>query len=133
MSSVRMSIVVRRDLQMSPGLLSAQVLHIGMEFIRQKHASTDPNVFSDNKMYFEPIQLEWVWDPYVAVLGVDTPEELEYIQKRAKDEGLPVMVWRDVIPSKVLDGQVLKCVVGIAIGPADSDKLRLVTGTLPLY
>jgi peptidyl-tRNA hydrolase len=133
MSNTKMDVVVRRDLNMVPGLLAAQVLHIGMEFIRQKmmikeiHPETVRDISLTNK------ESEWIPTPYVSVLAVDTPEELAVIIKRAQEENLLVREWRDVIPSKVLDGQVIECLVGISIGPDESDTLRKVTGKLPLF
>jgi len=133
MANIKMSVVVRRDLNLPPGLLAAQALHIGMEFIRQKHADPNPEVFSNHRMQFTPSELEWIWEPYVAILAVNTPEELREVIKMAKAEGLPVNEWTDVIPSEIFQGRVFKNLVGISIGPADSDALRKVTGTLPLY
>lgn len=133
MSNIKMDIVVRRDLNMSPGLLAAQVLHIGMEFIRKKMIIKDIKPETVRDISFTEDESEWIPTPYVCVLAVDTPEELQIIMERAKAEGLLVCEWRDVIPSKVLDGQVIECLVGISIGPDDSDALRKVTGKLPLF
>lgn len=141
MSNLKMSVVIRRDLNMAPGLLAAQVLHAGMSFIQSnvkngspvKEDGEYPGSPAGMSTIFNVNQSEWIIQPYVAVLGVDTPEELYEVIKMAKLEGLPVHEWKDVIPSKVLEGRVLECLVGISIGPADSDALRKVTGTLPLY
>jgi peptidyl-tRNA hydrolase len=129
-----MAIVVRRDLNMPPGLLAAQVLHVGMLFVQDSWKVCRHELGEDRySLEFEPGECEWIQQPYVAVLGVDTPEELAAVQKMGEDEKLPVRVWKDVIPSKVLEGRVLECVVGISIGPADSDRIRKATGTLPLF
>jgi peptidyl-tRNA hydrolase len=134
MSSTRMAVVLRRDLNMPAGLLAAQATHTAMLFIQealiQRRHEGEGGSYS-LEIHME--EAEWLKQPYLAVLAVDTPEELTVIKKMAEDEHLPVRVWQDVIPSKVLDGRVLQCVVGISIGPADSDALRKVTGTLPLY
>ena len=142
MSNTRMVVVVRRDLQMSPGLLAAQVLHIGMGFI-QEHAKYDFTRHGgerEAKMYRKhgtmmilPVEAEWIEQPYVAVLAVDTPEELDEVAKSVKGYKLPIHEWHDVIPSQVLEGRSLKCLVGISIGPADADALKQAAGTLPLY
>ena len=144
MSNTRMVCVVRRDLQMTPGLLAAQVTHIAMGFIKQKaeldfvHHAGELKEFKKTypkhgAMMFLPVEADWIKEPYIAVLAVNTPEELAVILRMAQDEKLPVHEWRDVIPSIVLEGRVLDCLVGIALGPCDSDSLRKVTGTLPLY
>ena len=126
-----MDIVVRRDLNMVPGLLAAQVLHIGQQFIRDKQAVKKGD--SITSLTLTDIEAEWLQTPYVSVLALDTPEELAVIIRNARELGLFVREWKDVIPSKVFDGQVLECLVGVSIGPADSDALRKVTGKLPLY
>lgn len=81
---------------------------------------------------FQKKQKDWLREPYVSVLAVNIPEELEII-RAAVSANLSVYVWKDVIPSEMLENKVIECVVGIAIGPADSDELRLITGNLPLY
>jgi peptidyl-tRNA hydrolase len=129
---------------MTPGLLAAQVSHISMLFL-QKHVELDlvPHALetlSKKSPYhgweavaLRPVEVEWIKQPYIAVLAVDNFEELLEVSKMAKSEGLPVVQWSDPIPSKVLEGRVIDCLVGISIGPADSDALRKATGTLPLY
>lgn len=144
MSNTRMVIVVRRDLNMTPGLLAAQAIHTAMGFIQERikediipHALntlSKKNPYLDHQaVAFSNLEIDWIKQPYVTVLAVDTHEELEAVQKMVEDAGLPHHPWDDVIPSKVLEGRVLECFVGLSIGPADSDALRKVTGTLPLY
>lgn len=123
-----MTIVVRRDLNMVPGLLAAQVFHAGMEFIRKRYAETnqtEPGILTKE-------EADWVQAPYVSVLAVDTPEELAVVEREAMDSGLQVHAWTDLVPSKVL-GRSITCKVAVAIGPCDSDSVKLVTGTLPLF
>jgi peptidyl-tRNA hydrolase len=139
-----MAVVVRRDLNLPPGLLAAQVLHIGMCFV-QKRVTLDliPHALETlskknpyagwNAVAIPPKEIEWIHEPYVAVLAVDTPEELQLLITDAQRKVLPIYEWYDVIPSTALSGQFIKCLVGIAIGPADADHLKKVTGTLPLY
>jgi len=56
-----MAIVVRSDLKMSPGLLSAQVLHAGMEFIRQKAIiQSEEEARTDRALKFEAVEEEWI-------------------------------------------------------------------------
>ena len=129
-----MAIVVRSDLKMSPGLLSAQVLHAGMEFIRQKAIiQSEEEARTDRALKFEAVEEEWITSPYVSVLSVGTREELEHIRKQAKDAGLKTHEWIDTIPSPVIPGFTPKCMVGISIGPHDADDIKRVCGALPLY
>jgi peptidyl-tRNA hydrolase len=124
MANIRHTVVVRRDLQLSPGLLAAQVAHISDSFMRNK--------LMDSEGFFEKEETEWMKAPYISVLAVDTREELEAIRNHAQENGLPVYEWTDVIPSKALQ-KPIKSFVGISIGPDDFDLIKLVTGTLELY
>ena len=133
MANLRMAVVVRRDLQLTPGLLAAQVAHISALFVqkamRRHHKTNDDLILVE----LTGTQIDWINEPYIVILACETPEELAVITKMAQDEKLPVHEWKDVIPSTVLEGRVLDCLVGIAIGPSDSDQLKKVTGMLPLY
>ena len=117
------TVVIRKDLNMPEGLLAAQVAHIQDEWIRSKVlAGVD----------FTEEQKGWMRTPYLHVLGVDNPEELQCVIDDARDAGLPVYEWRDLLPSKNLKRNIPDILVGCAIGPVDLDKVKAVTGTLPL-
>jgi peptidyl-tRNA hydrolase len=134
MANTRLTIVVRRDLQLVPGLLAAQIAHMADSFSRNKIvAALEKNSNVKLKDVFEQIELDWMPEPYISVLAVNTYEELNLIQDDAEDVGLPVNVWEDTIPSHIFEGRFLQCKVGIAIGPADFDAIKLVTGMLPTY
>ena len=120
--NVRHVVVVRKDLQMSPGLLAAQVAHISDQFLRQRALESAK---------FSALEKEWCKEPYITVLAVNTKEELQEVAKRASDARLSVKEWNDtlVMPTLALP---LRVFVGISIGPDDSDKLKAVTNDLPL-
>jgi peptidyl-tRNA hydrolase len=143
MSNTRLTVVVRRDLQLSPGLLAAQVSHIGDQWLRERIIESldiKADFEAENKEYkyptiielFNPMQLEWMKEPYISVLAVNTREELEKISMDATQANLKVRTWTDVIFSEVLK-QPMTVLVGLSIGPDDFDKIKLVTGNLPLY
>lgn len=69
----------------------------------------------------------------MSVLAVQTLEELDIIENKAQGERLPTHAWIDVIPSPTFKDQSFRAKVAIAIGPEDFDKIKLVTGMLPLY
>ena len=119
--NVRQSVVVRRDLQMTPGLLAAQVAHISAQFM----------IKGDG--IFNSTQKQWFDAPVLSVLAVNTPEELDVLTKLADDVGVKYHIWRDTIPSQIFAGRFLEVVVGISFGPDDDEKIKQVTGTLPLY
>lgn len=124
MSNTRLTVVVRKDLQLVPGLLGAQTSHIVNEFIKNRVLCEQP---------FLPHEKDWLAEPYLSVLAVNTLEELNFIEDNARRENLVVWTWKDTIPSHIFEGQFLECKVGLSIGPEDFDKIKLVTGMLPLY
>ena len=122
--NVRQSVVVRKDLNMSAGLLAAQVAHISAKFVFDTILKTEPK--------WSIAAQQWFGSPELAVLSVNTPEELDYIIKQAKDKKIEVTIWRDTIKSDIV-GDFLEVVVGASFGPCDVEVLKQVTGTLPSY
>jgi len=125
MANIRHTVVIRKDLNFSAGLLSAQVAHISDGFMR--------DIILENKGKFEDTDLEWMKDPYLSVLAVHTGEELQMIAERAGKTGLRVKTWYDTIPCPTLSGETMKVIVGCSIGPDDFDKIKLITGNLSSY
>ena len=134
MSNTRHVVVVRRDLNLVPGLLAAQVAHISDAWMREQ--LLDERIWTtsnaSNTKLITDLEKEWLSQPYLSVLAVNNGEELDIIWKEATDAGLRVFVWEDVIPSEVLQ-RAIRVTVGISIGPDDFDRIKMVTGNLPLY
>jgi len=127
MSNIRHTVVVRKDLNLPVGLLAAQTTHIAMEFIRDKiDAQLKVSEFSG-------MEKEWIKDPYVSVLGVNCSEDLDSIIDHAEAKNLPCHIWEDTIPSPTFPDRDIKICVGCSIGPADFDKIKVVTGAFNLY
>ena len=127
MANTRLTVVVRKDLQLPEGLLAAQVTHAAMEFIRDM-------IDAKNKMHpLTEIQKEWIKTPYISVLAVNCSEDLSAIIELAAKEKLETNIWEDTIPSPTFEGTSIKAVVAVAIGPDDFDKIKIVTSGLPLY
>ena len=131
MSNIRHVVVVRKDLQLVPGLLAAQVAHISDGFIRNRFGLCKEGDF--NRPNFSHNELEWMNTPYLSVLAVNCAEDLNAILQHATSEGLQVVEWVDTIPSPTFPDRAIKVRVGISIGPDDFDKIKIVTGALPLY
>lgn len=123
MANTRHVIVIRKDLNMSAGLMAAQVAHISDAFMRDRIENEKP--FSDE-------ELSWMKTPYIAVLSVDNFEELNIIMEEAKNDNLLTYEWSDLMYSTNLNRAMPQTVVGCSIGPADSDKIKSITGNLPL-
>jgi len=126
MSNIRHVVVVRKDLNLSVGLLAAQVAHISDQFIMEKILD---GVGSPN---FSPNEWEWLRAPYLTVLSVNCKEDLDMISKEAVENGLKVRSWDDLFPSPTFPNVSIHTRIGISIGPDDSDKIKIVTGKLPL-
>lgn len=123
MANIYNTVVVRKDLNMSAGLMAAQVAHINDMFMRTK-------IYDEKD--FTTVEKDWIKSPYLHVLGVDNPEELKEVLRMAKEQNLPTYEWYDLIPSKNLNRPISNVLIGIAIGPCDLDKVKAVTGSLPL-
>lgn len=127
MANIRQVVVIRRDLNMTPGLIAAQVAHIGDAWMRKR-------ILFDTQQNCDWLdhEIEWMRDPYISVLAVDNPEELDIVCEEAEDAGLKVNVWSDLIPSVNLKRNMTNTTVGCSIGPDDFDKIKAITGNLPL-
>ena len=121
--NIRHTVVIRTDLNLSRGLMSAQVAHIQDAFMRELlWDKKEPNMDQAN----------WIKHPYLSVLAVDNPEELKILIAEAKEQGIDVHEWRDLIPSKNLNRSMPDVLVGASFGPTDMDRIKAITGTLPL-
>lgn len=123
MPNIRHIVVIRKDLQMPPGLMAAQVAHISDAFMR-KAVIKNVNLSSD--------QLNWIQSPYISVLSVNNKEELDIVCSQAISADIDVHVWNDLIYSENLRRNMPDVVVGASLGPCDMDRLKAITGTLPL-
>jgi peptidyl-tRNA hydrolase len=121
--NIRHVVVIRKDLNLSAGLMSAQVAHASDAFMRQKISNGDT---------FTADEKGWMKDPYISILAVDNIEELEVIETEARLAKLQVHVWKDLIPSAILKRNLANVKIAISIGPDDMDKIKAITGNLPL-
>ena len=129
MSNTRHVVVVRKDLNMPMGLMAAQVAHISDQFMREKLLEDKNEAGSPSFFTYE---WDWFKDPYLSVLAVNCKEDLDIISKEAVENGLKVRSWGDLVPSPTFPDRMIKTVIGISIGPDDFDKIKIVTGKLPL-
>lgn len=129
MANIRQSILVRTDLDLPVGLLTAQVSHIHFEGIRRKLLEGTKDVeLTDGEE-------GWLDSPYIFVHGVPNKEWLDHYRSQAEENGVPVTAWEDTIYLKASETQMKAfegVVVGIALGPCDSDIIKAVIGDLPL-
>ena len=141
MANLRQAVVMRRDLGMTAGLAAAQASHLNDMWLREAvlkgnrltHAGNQSTI----KVGMPNAAYDWLSSPVLSVLSVDTPEELDVLIKRAKDVGVSYRVWKDTIPSQVFSAPgkpyFIDLIVGVAFGPDDDEKIKQVTGGLPLW
>jgi peptidyl-tRNA hydrolase len=132
MANIRLTVVVRKDLQMPEGLLAAQVAHMSDAFMRKGVLRTLFEEIRPEDVFSRP-QSEWCKEPYLSVLAVNSYEDLVEIKEHAEREKLPVHCWKDLVPSPTIPDKSIRAFVGLAIGPADFDAIKIVTGALELY
>jgi peptidyl-tRNA hydrolase len=128
MANLIQAIIVREDLNLPRGLLTAQVAHIHMESMRQ--------MILDEK---EPTNeyKEWIKTPYIHVHSVPNIEWFGRFLEKANQQ-LPkelISTWKDTIYLSLDDGKSREAfkdvMVGFSIGPCDADKIKAVIGDLP--
>lgn len=131
MSNVNQTVVIRTDIFDLPkdmGLLSAQVAHIHFEIMREYMRMHSPLDLSEDMK-------SWLDDPYLLVKKVPNKEALDYLNVETSKTTVPVRLWKDTIYVN-LSPNISKAfpdvTVGMSLGPADADDIRLIVGDLPL-
>lgn len=136
---VKQVIVVRKDLNMRKGKTAAQVAHAAMKVFFNRMEITNGEVFTSNGMYKQPAwkatikpidadMKEWMEGSFTkVVLGVNSEQEVYDLAKEAESANLPFAV---IVDSGFTEFHGNKTTTCIAIGPASSEKIDLITGKL---
>jgi len=111
-------IILRADLKMSPGKAAAQASHAAVS-AAEKARRNHPRWW---KEWFESGQRK-------VVLKTSSKDELLNLEKKAKDLGLPTALISDMGLTELEPGTI----TALGIGPAPSNLIDKVTGSLPLY
>ena len=128
MSDVKMVILVREDLGMSPGKVAAQTAHAGLTWLAEKMGQGTA---------LTPNQRKWLYgEPHVLrttncfgamkkiVLSVKDYSQLKEYEDMAKQSGL--------IVNKIFD-EGMRAYTCLAIGPNNEDEIDKLTKKLCLY
>lgn len=139
---VKQVIVVRKDLNMRKGKMIAQSCHASMKifFDRMTKHYTLPNSWGPEEkdytgIHYElenvtPEMEEWIDGIFTKiVVSIDSLDELLEVKEKAEDAGLPVALIED---NGLTEFKGVKTTTCIAIGPADSELIDLITGGLKL-
>lgn len=136
MSMIRQVVLVREDLNLPRGLVAAQVAHIHANvFYRNLYERhKDEDLLFNVRQEIRKDMCEWLQSPYIFVHGVANVEVLNHLINRANEHDIPVEIWKDTIYLKVGDETVPfeNIIVGAALGPCESDQIKMVIGTLDL-
>lgn len=114
----KMVILVRTDLNMTKGKAAAQCCHACLAaYKRALHKS--PTLVSSWESAGQP----------KVTLKTDSQQQLEELQKRAREAGLVAEAIRDAGKTQLVPGTKTVC----AIGPGPAKLINLITGHLKLY
>jgi|SRR3989344_3577606 len=112
---MKQALIIRKDLNMTPGKIAAQVAHASVEAVfRSPQAAVEEWHHSGMKKI---------------VLRAESKEQLYEYQRRAKAEGLVAALITDGGHTQVEPGTVT-C---LGIGPAEDTRIDKVTKDLKLY
>lgn len=125
---VKQVIIVRRDLNLSPGKLAAQVAHASQQFLLQEQHGAEDDFTVE--MFWPRAYQRWERSgETIIVLGCKDEAEMMKIMTAAKVADLPAYVQVDEGRTEV-EKNTATC---IAIGPAESEKIDAITKRLRLY
>ena len=128
--NVKQAVIVRRDLNVKPGLLAAQVAHLSSMWMIDRIGKLEAKT---TEVPLLTAQSLWIKSPTLVVLGVTNNEELEVVYQRVDSMiGDEAFVWHDTIYSELFR-TYLYTRVGLVVGPLDDEKLKQYVGDLPLY
>ena len=133
MANLIQRVLVRTDLGMVTGLLAAQVAHLHARPL----AVTYRLAPSPGSAQFDHVSnvKAWMESPYLFVHGVPNKEVLDHFAIECDKQGVVRYDWRDTIYLDISPTQTKAfedVLIGIAIGPDDSDAIKTIVGDLPL-
>ena len=109
------------------GKLIAQGAHACMSVFLNMNVSQDPR---NMVIMIKDDVKEWVEGQFTKIcVKVDSEEELLSVYQKAKDAGLPCSLIRDAGHTEFSEPTYTT----VAVGPARSSKIDLITGDLQLY
>lgn len=132
MKETKQVIVIRKDLGMSAGKLSAQVSHASLAsfFKSTERSLRDGGDLASLNIYRDTACDEWINGIFTKVIVyVKSEEALKNVYKKALDKGLPCALIEDI--GKTEFNEPTNTCVGI--GPCYLDEFNGVTNKLRLY
>ena len=136
--SVKQVIVMRKDLNMRKGKIAAQAAHASMKVFFDRMVTLEeyryirPYTLRNAKVLPEPTpeMIEWIDGSFKKVcVSVNSELELDELYNKANEMGIPCSM---IVDNGDTEFHGVKTKTCIAIGPDNSDKIDLLTKTLPL-
>jgi len=125
--SVKMVVVIRRDLNMRKGKMCAQASHASMKFLSDRNTSDDP---SRMDIKLTSAEQKWFKEGFAKiVVSVDSEQALGELMNKAKRAGIQVC---HIIDSGKTEFHGVPTMTCAAFGPAEAEELDPITGDLPL-
>lgn len=130
---IKQLIVMRKDLNMRKGKLVSQGAHASLGCILQLMARIRHSEQDEERLLFlrkgDPIY-DWLNGSFTKIcVSVDSEDELMNIYNQAKDVGLNACLIED---NGLTEFHGVKTKTCIGIGPDESSKIDLITGSLKL-
>lgn len=124
---IKQVIVMRKDLKMRKGKMCAQAAHASMKVFFDLNESKDESYL---KVKLNSDMKKWVHGSFAKIcVGVNSLAELYEIYNKAKDMQLPCALIVDAGRTEFHGEPTETC---IAIGPANSSLIDIITGDLKL-
>ena len=114
MKEYKQVILIRKDLKMSKGKMSAQAAHASTDAVLKSHKD---DIFAWKNQGMKKV-----------ILGAEDEKELLALRQQAEDAGLVVAIIADAGRTELAPGTV----TAVGIGPADEEKIDRITGNLKL-
>lgn len=129
-SKAKQVILIRKDLNMSPGKLGAQVAHASVAALLFKAYRSDYQDQFNTVIPEDSALTEWLGGYFTKIcLAVNSKEELIEFYKKAFDAGLRVSLIEDAGFTE-FNEPTFTCV---GIGPELNEEIDKITGKLKLY
>ncbi len=125
--NIKQVLVVRKDLNMRKGKIASQAAHASMKVFFDRILSAKSGIMT---IAVTEDMESWINGLFTKIcVSVNSEAELESVYQAAIDAGLPASMIVDAGLTE-FNGVPTKTVV--AIGPAKSDEINLITGKLSL-
>lgn len=130
---VKQVIVIRKDLNMRKGKMSAQSAHASLAVffnMMKANPKSDPNGGHFEMDVANPFMLSWINGHFTKIgVSVNSEQELLDLHQQALAAGLPCALIKDAGFTEFKEPTYTT----LAIGPDDPDKIDLITGKLSLF